>query len=70
MKSSDNNFFKLDDKQNDLVILQDEARKSLMRGIGCPRDSVKFVIKKISDILGHAIQEFHVPVPESQKNFN
>ena len=34
-----------------------------MQGQNCPGQSVKFTIKKISDILGNAVHEFYVPVP-------
>ena len=52
------------------MILSNEKRKLITRGIGCPRQDVKFVVEINSDILGKAIYDFYVPVPNRDKDYD
>ena len=68
IKRSDQDLFEL--SGSDLVIISNEKRKLITRGIDCPRQDVKFVVEINSDILGEAIYDFYVPVPTRDKNYN
>ena len=52
------------------MILSNEKRKFITKGIECPRQDVKFVVEINSDILGKAIYDFYVPVPSQDKDYN